>query len=189
MRGKVIVFSAPSGSGKTTLVHWLLEQNLNLHFSISATSRAPRGTEQHGKDYYFITPDEFREKIAEGAFLEYEEVYTDKYYGSLKHDVETMLNDGKNVLFDVDVKGGINIKSYFGSEALSIFVQPPSIDVLEQRLTKRGTDAPAVIRERIAKASYELSFAPKFDVVVVNNELEVAKQECLERIRKFVVGL
>ncbi len=186
MRGKVIVFSAPSGSGKTTLVHWLLEQDLNLHFSISATSRKPRGTEQHGKDYYFISPEAFREKIAKDAFLEYEEVYTDKYYGSLKDEVETMLNEGKNVLFDVDVKGGINIKSYFGSEALSLFIQPPSIEILEQRLTNRGTDAPEVIRERIAKASYELSFANRFDAIVVNDLLEQAKQDCLTLVQQFV---
>ena len=186
MNGKVIVFSAPSGSGKTTLVQWLLSQNLNLQFSVSATSRAPRGTEMHAVDYYFLTPTEFRSKIAEAAFLEFEEVYKDKYYGSLKDEVESKLKDGINVLFDVDVKGGIKIKEYFKDQALSIFVQPPSIEILQKRLTKRGTDASEIIEERIAKASYELTFAHEFDQIVVNDDLEKAKQNCLLLVTNFI---
>jgi guanylate kinase len=186
MRGKVILFSAPSGSGKTTLVQWLLQQDLNLHFSVSATSRAPRGNEVDGKDYFFLSPEAFRERIAANAFLEYEEVYTDKYYGTLISEVERMLNEGKHVLFDVDVKGGINIKKHYGAQALSIFVQPPSIEALEQRLNSRGTDAPEVIRERVSKAAYELTFAPAFDRIVVNDDLETAKRECLQLIHGFL---
>jgi guanylate kinase len=186
MSGKVIIFSAPSGAGKTTLVQWLLQQDLNLQFSVSATSRPKRGTEVHGKDYFFLTPLEFRLKIAENAFLEWEEVYEDKYYGTLKEEVSRMLDEGKNVLFDVDVKGGINIKNYFGEESLSFFVQPPSIDVLEKRLVGRSTDEPDVIRERVSKATFELTFADQFDVIVVNDVLETAQQECLDRVRQFL---
>lgn len=186
MSGKVIIFSAPSGAGKTTLVQWLLQQDLNLQFSVSATSRPKRGTEVHGKDYFFLTPLEFRLKIAENAFLEWEEVYEDKYYGTLKDEVSRMLDDGKNVLFDVDVKGGINIKNYFGEEALSFFVQPPSIEVLEKRLVGRATDSAEVIQERVSKASYELTFSDQFDVVVVNDDLETAKQECLQKVVAFL---
>lgn len=185
-KGKIIVFSAPSGSGKTTLVKWLLKQNLNLHFSISATSRAPRSTELNGKDYYFLTPEDFRQKIAEEAFLEWEEVYTDKFYGSLKSEVDRLLSEGKNVIFDVDVKGGINIKKYFGSQALSIFVQPPSIEELSNRLVGRATDSAEVIRERVDKAAYELSFAPQFDVVVINDKLDIAQKDCLTNIQAFL---
>jgi guanylate kinase len=184
--GKIIIFSAPSGSGKTTLVQWLLTQNLNLHFSVSATSRPSRGTEVHGKDYFFLTPDEFRSKIAENAFLEWEEVYADKFYGTLKSEVERMLSEGKNVLFDVDVKGGINIKKHFGAQALSVFVQPPSIEVLEQRLVNRATDSPEIIRERVEKAAYELTFAPQFDVLIVNDVLDQAKQDCLQKLATFL---
>lgn len=186
MSGKVIIFSAPSGAGKTTLVQWLLQQDLNLQFSVSATSRPRRGTEVHGKDYYFLTPLEFRIKIAENAFLEWEEVYEDKYYGTLKDEVSKLLDEGKNVLFDVDVKGGINIKNYFGEEALSFFVQPPSIEVLEKRLNGRATDSPEVIKERVDKAAYELTFSQQFDVVVVNDVLEIAQQECLDKIKAFL---
>jgi guanylate kinase len=188
MSGKVIIFSAPSGAGKTTLVQWLLQQDLNLQFSVSATSRARRGSEVHGKDYYFLTPLEFRLKIAENAFLEWEEVYEDKYYGTLKDEVSKMLDEGKNVLFDVDVKGGINIKNYFGEEALSFFVQPPSIEVLEKRLVGRATDSPEIIKERVTKAAYELTFAQQFDVIVVNDELETAQQECLQKITTFLTA-
>jgi guanylate kinase len=184
--GKIIIFSAPSGSGKTTLVQWMLAQNLNLHFSVSATSRPPRGTEVHGKDYFFLTPDQFRAKIAENAFLEWEEVYPHKFYGTLKSEVNRMLSEGKNVLFDVDVKGGLNIKKHFGTQALSIFVQPPSIKILEQRLTDRGTDRPEIIRERVEKASYELTFASQFDVLIVNDLLDQAKQDCLQKLSTFL---
>ena len=186
MAGKLIIFSAPSGSGKSTIINHLLKQNLNLHFSISATSRAPRGTEQNGVEYYFLTPDEFRARIAAGDFLEYEEVYTDKYYGTLKSEVERQLNEGNNVIFDVDVVGGCNIKKYYGERALSIFVQPPSIEELRCRLTGRGTDEPEVIECRIAKAEYEMTFAPQFDRVIVNDDLEAAKAETLKVIKEFL---
>ena len=172
MAGKLIIFSAPSGSGKSTIIRFLLEkQELNLHFSISATSRAPRGMERDGVEYYFLSPDEFRQKIAAGDFLEYEEVYTDKYYGTLKSEVERRLGEGENVVLDVDVVGGCNVKKMYGERALSVFIQPPSIEVLRERLVGRGTDAPDVIESRLAKAEYELSFAGRFDVVVLLSPL------------------
>ena len=186
MAGKLIIFSAPSGSGKSTIINFLQKQDLNLHFSISATSRAPRGTEKDGVEYYFLTPDEFRARIAAGDFLEYEEVYTDKYYGTLKSEVERRLMSGDNVIFDVDVVGGCNIKKFYGDRALSVFIQPPSIEDLRSRLEGRGTDAPEVIESRIAKAEYELSFAPQFDCVIVNDDLETAKAEALKVIKKFL---
>lgn len=186
MKGKLIIFSAPSGSGKSTIINYLLQQDLNLHFSISATSRAPRGSEQHGVEYYFLSPEEFKSKIAAGEFLEYEEVYQDKFYGTLKSEVERLLNEGNNVIFDVDVVGGCNIKKYYGDRALSIFVQPPSIEVLRQRLEGRGTDAPEVIESRVAKAEYELGFASKFDTVIVNDNLEKAQTETLETVKRFI---
>lgn len=186
MAGKLIIFSAPSGSGKSTIINFLLKQNLNLHFSISATSRAPRGTEKDGVEYYFLTPDEFRSRIAAGDFLEYEEVYTDKYYGTLKSEVERILNNGDNVIFDVDVVGGCNIKKFYGDRALSVFIQPPCIADLRKRLEGRGTDTPEVIESRIAKAEYELSFANKFDVIVVNDKLEKAQDDALKVIKEFL---
>lgn len=184
--GKLIIFSAPSGSGKSTIINYLLTQHLNLAFSISATSRAPRGTEQHGVEYFFLTPDEFRRRIAAGDFLEYEEVYPDRFYGTLKEQVERQLADGQNVVFDVDVVGGCNIKQFYGERALSVFIQPPSVEELRKRLVGRGTDAPEVIESRIAKAEYELSFAPKFDTVIVNDDLEAAKAEALKVIQDFL---
>lgn len=186
MAGKLIIFSAPSGSGKSTIINYLLKQGLRLRFSISATSRAPRGTEKDGVEYYFLTPDEFRARIAKGDFLEYEEVYTDKYYGTLKSEVERILNEGDNVIFDVDVVGGCNIKKFYGERALSIFIQPPSIEALRERLTGRGTDSPEVIESRIAKAEYELGFAKRFDRIIVNDQLEPACQEALSIIREFL---
>jgi len=186
-KGKIIIFSAPSGSGKTTLVKWLLEQDLNLHFSISSTSRTSRSTEVDGTDYYFLSPEAFREKISENAFLEWEEVYADKFYGTLKSEVERILNEGKHVLFDVDVKGGITIKKHFGEEALSVFVQSPSIQELQNRLEARGTDSAEIIQERVEKAAYELTFAPQFDVIIINDVLEIAKQDCLKKIQDFLV--
>lgn len=182
---KLIIFSAPSGSGKSTIINYLLKQNLNLAFSISATSRPPRGTEQHGVEYFFLSPEEFRQRIANDEFLEYEEVYEDRFYGTLKAQVERQLEAGQNVVFDVDVVGGCNIKQYYGDRALSIFIQPPSIEALRQRLEGRGTDAPEVIEDRLAKASFELTFAPKFDKVVVNDVLEVAQAETLQLIKDF----
>lgn len=186
MAGKLIIFSAPSGSGKSTIINYLLTQNLNLHFSISATSRAPRGTEQNGIEYYFLTPEEFRNRIAAGDFLEYEEVYTDKFYGTLKSEVERILNKGDNVVFDVDVVGGCNIKKYYGERALSVFIQPPSVEELRKRLEGRGTDALEVIDSRIAKAEFELSFASKFDVVIINDDLDKAKSDTLTTIQNFL---
>lgn len=184
--GKLIIFSAPSGSGKSTIINYLLTQNLNLAFSISATSRAPRGEEKNGVEYYFLTPDEFRRRISAGDFLEYEEVYTDKFYGTLKSEVERLTSAGKNVIFDVDVVGGVNIKRFYGKRALSIFIQPPGIEELRRRLTSRATDAPEVIESRLAKAEYEMGFAPKFDRIVVNDDLSTAEQEVLQIIKNFL---
>ena len=186
MAGKLIIFSAPSGSGKSTIINYLLTQQLNLAFSISATSRAPRGTEQNGVEYFFLTPDEFRRRIAAGDFLEYEELYKDRFYGTLKEQVERQLEAGQNVVFDVDVVGGCNIKRFYGERALSLFIQPPSIEELRRRLEGRGTDAPEVIADRVAKAAYELTFAPKFDRVIVNDDLDRAKAEALQAIRQFL---
>ena len=187
-RGKLIIVSAPSGSGKSTIVGWLMQEHpeLKLYFSISCTSRAPRGTEQNGVEYFFLTPGEFKEKIAAGDFLEYEEVYQDRFYGTLKAQVERQREKGQNVVFDVDVKGGINIKQFYGDEALSLFIQPPSLEELRRRLTGRGTDTPEAIEERLAKAEYEMSFAPQFDRIVVNDNLETAKQETLAIVGAFL---
>lgn len=186
MKGKIIIFSAPSGSGKSTIINYLMQQDLNLAFSISATSRPPRGTEQHGVEYFFLTPEDFRQRITNGDFLEYEEVYKDRFYGTLKEQVEKQLESGQNVVLDVDVKGGCNIKNYYGNRALSIFIQPPSIETLRQRLNGRGTDSPEVIEDRIARAEYELGFADKFDTVIVNDNLEQAQQEALQILKKFL---
>ena len=183
---KLIIFSAPSGSGKSTIINYLLTQNLNLAFSISATSRPPRGTERNGVEYFFLTPEEFRAHIAAGDFLEYEEVYKDRFYGTLKSQVEKQLAEGQNVVFDVDVVGGCNIKRFYGDRALSVFIQPPSIGELRRRLEGRGTDAPEVIEDRVSKAEYEMSFAPKFDKIIVNDDLETAKAEALEVITQFL---
>lgn len=187
-QGKVIIFSAPSGSGKSTIINWLMQEHeeLNLRFSISCTSRKPRGTEQNGVEYFFVTPEEFRQRIANDEFLEYEEVYTDRFYGTLKAQVEKQLAAGENVVLDVDVKGGCNIKKIYGDKALSVFIQPPSVEALRQRLNGRGTDAPEVIEDRIRRAEFELSFAPKFDLVVVNDDLETAKQEAYTDIKGFL---
>ena len=186
MAGKLIIFSAPSGSGKSTIINYLLTHNLNLAFSISATSRAPRGTEQNGVEYFFLTPEEFKQRIANDEFLEYEEVYKDRFYGTLKAQVAKQLAAGQNVIFDVDVVGGCNIKKFYGDRALSVFIQPPSLEELRKRLTGRGTDAPEVIESRLAKATFELSYAEKFDVVIVNDNLEKAQEEALKTIRDFI---
>ena len=187
-RGRLLVFSAPSGSGKSTIVQWLVKEHpeLNLHFSVSCTSRLPRGTEQNGVEYFFISPEEFKKKIENKEFIEYEEVYKDRYYGTLKSQVEQQISRGENVVFDVDVKGGCNIKQCYGSRAMSIFVQPPSIEELRRRLNSRGTDTPEVIEQRLAKADYELSFARKFDHIVVNDDLETAKQKTYELLSTFL---
>ena len=187
-KGRLLIFSAPSGSGKSTIVQWLMKEHpeLNMHFSISCTTRAPRGTEQNGVEYFFISPAEFKEKIAQDAFVEYEEVYTDKYYGTLKSQVTEMTENGQNVVFDIDVKGGCNIKRQYGNKALSIFIQPPSIEELRRRLEGRATDAQEVIEQRLSKASYELTFADKFDIVIVNDDLEKAKADPLNAINEFL---
>ena len=186
--GKLIIFSAPSGSGKSTIIGHLLKEHpeLRLSFSISATSRAPRGTERDGVEYFVLTPDDFRRRIARGDFLEYEEVYPGRFYGTLRSQVDRQLAEGQNVVFDVDVVGGCNIKSHYGPRALSVFIQPPSIDELRRRLEGRGTDAPDVIESRLAKAAYELSFAPRFDRVVVNDDLERAQAETLDILTQFL---
>ena len=188
--GKLIIFSAPSGSGKSTIINYLLNEHpeLKLAFSISATSRAPRGKEQHGVEYFFLTPEDFRQRIANDEFLEYEEVYPGRFYGTLKAQVEKQSAEGQNVVFDVDVKGGVNIKKYYGDRALSVFIQPPSIEALRSRLEKRGTETPEVINDRIARAEFELGFAPQFDKVVINDDLEVAKAETLHIIRDFIAS-
>lgn len=185
-QGKLIIFSAPSGAGKSTIVNHLLKTGFDIEFSISATSRAPRGNEQNGVEYYFLSPDEFRNKIVEGAFIEYEEVYKDCYYGTLRSEVDRITQQGKNIVFDVDVVGGLNIKKQYGDRALLIFIAPPSIQVLRERLTGRGTDAPEMIDLRIAKAEYELSFAPRFDVAIVNDDLDKAKAEAEQVLTVFL---
>ncbi len=188
MKGKCLIFSAPSGSGKSTIVQWLTHEHpeLNLIFSISATSRPPRGTEQHGVEYFFLSPEEFKAKIDADEFLEYEEVYTDRFYGTLKEQVEQQLQEGRNVIFDIDIKGGINVKRFYGDSALSLFIQPPSVEELRKRLTTRNTDSAEQIEERLAKAEYELSFAPQFDRIIVNDNLDEAKAETLATIQEFL---
>lgn len=185
--GKLIVFSAPSGSGKTTIVRHLLGiKDLNLEFSISATSRAKRGTEEHGKDYYFLSADEFKTKIKNDEFLEWEEVYRDNFYGTLKTEVERIWAKGKNVIFDIDVSGGLRIKRKFPEETLAVFVKPPSIDELKIRLKKRKTESEDKINMRVAKASAELATAPLFDTIVVNDTLEHALEEAHQKISSFI---
>lgn len=188
MTGKLLIFSAPSGCGKSTIINWLMGEHpeLRMHFSISCTSRQPRGTERNGVEYFFLTPDEFRAKIASDEFVEYEEVYTDRYYGTLKSQVQKQLDAGENVVFDVDVHGAMNIKKAYGDRALAIFIMPPSIDELRRRLENRATDAPEVIEQRIGRAQYEISFAEKFDTIVVNDDLTQAKQEAFEKITRFL---
>ncbi len=186
MAGKIIIFSAPSGSGKSTIINFLMQQHLGLAFSISATTRPPRGQERHGVDYFFLTPEDFKRRIANDEFLEYEEVYTDRFYGTLKEQVERQLEAGQHVVFDVDVKGGCRLKEYFGARALSVFIEPPSIEELRQRLIGRGEDTLSVIEERIARAEYELTFAPAYDVVVINKDRETAMNETLAHIRNFL---
>lgn len=186
MSGKLIIFSAPSGAGKSTMINYLLKQDLGLAFSISATSRAPRGCEQHGVEYFFLSPEEFRQRIDNDEFLEYEEVYKDRFYGTLKAQVEKQLEAGQNVVFDVDVVGGCNIKKFYGNRALSVFIQPPSLEVLRQRLEGRGTDEQSVIESRLAKAEFELGFADKFDVIIINDDIEEARTKAFKVIKEFL---
>ena len=183
---KLLIFSAPSGSGKSTIINYLMEQGLNLHFSVSATSRPPRGQEQNGVEYFFLTPEEFKQHIAANDFLEYEEVYKDRFYGTLKSQVDKQLANGENAVCEVDVFGGPNIKKHYGDKALSIFIQPPSIEALRERLIGRATDTPEVINDRIARAEFELSFSDKFDVVIVNDDLATAQAEALKVVTAFL---
>lgn len=190
MEGKLIIFAAPSGSGKSTIINSIMgdggAERLNLHFSISATSRAPRGKEQNGVEYFFLTPDEFRQKIANDEFIEYEEVFTDKFYGTLKSQVDKQLSEGENIMLDVDVNGALRIKQLYGKRALSIFIQPPSMEALRSRLEARGTESPEVIDQRIQRAQYELSQAEHFDEVVINDVLEIAQTEALALVEDFL---
>ncbi|MCF8275396.1 MAG: guanylate kinase [Flavobacteriales bacterium] len=186
-QGKLIIFSAPSGSGKTTLVHFLLSKpELKLAFSVSAASRSKRANEEDGKDYYFLTPDEFRARIAKGDFFEWEEVYENQYYGTLRSEIDRIHSQGKTVIFDVDVVGGLNLKKQFGNNALAIFVQPPSVKELENRLKRRLTESDESLAKRVAKAEEELTFADRFDVVVVNDDLEIAKKDAYKLVADFI---
>ncbi len=182
---KVIIFSAPSGAGKSTIVHHLLGKFPFLEFSISATSRQPRGAEQDGTDYYFLTPERFKELISEDAFIEYEEVYSGSFYGTLRSEIERIWEKGHVILFDIDVKGGVNLKRIFGDNALSVFVSPPSVEVLRERLIGRGTDSPEAIEKRIGKAEEELTYEKDFDIVLVNDRLEDTLDEAENIIRNF----
>lgn len=190
MEGKLIIFAAPSGSGKSTIINSIMadggDEELNLHFSVSATSRAPRGEEQNGVEYFFLSLEEFKAKIANDEFVEYEEVYKDKFYGTLKSQVDKQLAAGENIVFDVDVNGALRIKRLYGKRALSIFIQPPSIEELRSRLEKRATDAPEVIEQRIERAKYELSQAENFDEVIINDNLEIAQVEARALVEDFL---
>jgi guanylate kinase len=186
-KGKLIIFSAPSGSGKTTLVHYLLSRpELNLAFSVSATSREKRHNETDGVDYYFISPAEFQQKIKDKAFVEWEEVYKDNFYGTLKTEIDRLLNQGKNVIFDIDVKGGMNIKKQYPANSLAVFVQPPSVDELKKRLESRKTETPEKIKMRLAKAGDELQYSKHFDVILINDNLEKAKQKAYQLVKNFI---
>ena len=184
--GKLVIFSAPSGAGKSTLVNYLLPQFPQLNFSISATSRAPRGQEVHGKDYYFLSSEEFQARVAKDELLEWEEVYAGTYYGTLRSEVERIWSEGKVVVFDIDVVGALNLKKQFGDRALALFVQAPSVEILEQRLRGRATDSEEKIQQRVAKATIEMARAPEFDQVVVNDDLETAKAEALAILKDFL---
>lgn len=186
MSNKVVIFSAPSGSGKSTIVHHILGLHPEMEFSISAASRAPRGTEQDGVDYYFLTEEAFRQKIAEDGFVEYEEVYPGSFYGTLKSEVERIWEQGHVIVFDVDVKGGINLKKYFGSKALSVFIQAPSVEELRRRLVLRNTDSAEAIERRVAKAAEEMTYAPQFDHILVNDDLQTAFREAEELVDNFL---
>ena len=184
---KVIIISAPSGSGKSTLISFLMKENaLRLEFSVSATTRQPRGQEVNGKDYHFLSVNDFEKKISENAFVEYEQVYQGRYYGTLKSESERIFSNGNNVIFDVDVKGGINLKKIFGDKALSVFIQPPSVEELRKRLQGRGTDSVEEIEKRVAKAEEEMSYAKNFDRIIINDDLEKASKEIIETVKEFV---
>lgn len=182
----ILIFSAPSGSGKSTLVNHLLSQRNDLEFSVSATSRPPRGNEQNGVAYYFITPEEFKQKIADNEFIEYQEVYNNCFYGTLKSEIERIERNGHHVVFDVDVKGGVNLKKIFGDKALALFIAPPSIDELRNRLNNRATDSPEMIDQRVAKAAEELTYSDQFDKIIVNDNLDKAKADTENAINQFL---
>ena len=186
MSNKVIIFSAPSGSGKSTIVNHILKLHPEMEFSVSATSRQPRGSERDGVEYHFLTPDEFRRKIAEDSFVEYEEVYAGSYYGTLKSEVQKIWDKGHVIIFDVDVKGGVNLKKYFGDKALSVFIQAPSVEELRKRLVARGTDSPEAIERRVAKAAEEMTYADRFDYILVNDDLQAAFAEAEKIVDKFL---
>ena len=187
MENKVVIFSAPSGAGKSTIVNHLLSIHPELEFSISATSRAPRGQEQHGKEYYFFSADEFRQMITEEKFVEFEEVYAGSFYGTLRSEVERIWAKGHAIVFDIDVQGGVNLKRIFGDQALSVFIQAPSVEVLRERLVGRGTDTEEAIERRVAKAASEMEFAAgKFDYVLINDDLDTAKAEAERVIGEFL---
>ncbi|NSW94067.1 MAG: guanylate kinase [Bacteroidales bacterium] len=185
-RGRAVIISAPSGAGKTTIVNYLLSSDLNLEFSVSATTRPAREGEIDGKDYHFLTVEEFKRKIERKEFLEWEEVYSNRYYGTLKSETENILKKGRNIIFDVDVKGGINLKNYFGTNALSIFIMPPSVDELKKRLEARGKDTPADIEKRVSKALKEMELADQFDLIIVNDRLENALNEAFHAVKSFL---
>ena len=186
MSNKVIIFSAPSGSGKSTIVNHILKLHPEMEFSVSATSRQPRGSERDGVEYHFLTPDEFRRRIAEDSFVEYEEVYAGSYYGTLKSEVQKIWDKGHVIIFDVDVKGGVNLKKYFGDKALSVFIQAPSVEELRKRLVARGTDSPEAIERRVAKAAEEMTYADRFDYILVNDDLQAAFAEAEKIVDKFL---
>ena len=186
LEGKTLIFSAPSGSGKTTIVRHILELWPDMEFSVSATSRPPRGQEQDGVDYYFLTEEEFRARIAADQFVEYEQVYAGAFYGTLKSEVERIWSKGHVIIFDVDVKGGVNLKKYFGDNALSVFIQAPSIEELRHRLEGRGTDSPEAIEKRVAKAAEEMEYAPLFDRILVNDDLQTAFAEAEQMVSGFL---
>lgn len=188
MNGKCVILAAPSGSGKTSIVHGLLQKDLGLEFSVSATSRPKRGREEEGADYYFLGTDEFRKQVKEGKLIEWEEVYPDRFYGTLRSEVERIWQAGRHVIFDVDVIGALNLKEIFKEQALAIFIKPPSLKILEERIRRRGTDDEANIQERVEKAKRELEYAPKFDVTVENDDLDRAVKACEEEVRKFLAS-
>ena len=188
MSKKALIFSAPSGSGKSTIVHHILDLHPEMEFSVSATSRPLRGEEKHGVDYYFLSEEDFRARIAADGFVEYEEVYPGRFYGTLKSEIQRIWDAGHVVIFDVDVKGGVNLKKYFGKNALSVFIQAPSVEELRERLIARATDSAEDIEKRVAKAAEEMTYAPKFDAVLVNDNLEKAYAEAEKLVDDFLAG-
>jgi len=187
-QGKLIIFSAPSGSGKSTIVRHLLRRDVPIEFSVSATNRAPRGSEENGVDYYFLSSEEFKSKINSNAFLEWEEVYPDRYYGTLNAEVDRIWANGKQVIFDIDVEGGLNLKKQFGERALSVFIKAPSLDVLKERLMARNTEDQENLNMRLDKAKSEMAYAKYFDLVIVNDDLEIAQEQAYQNVMDFING-